>query len=280
MSEAARNWGPGGPRLSETRDSQRRASGPRLASRPTVRRRRGWLVMLALVLIVSLLAALLLLPGIERVIIRSDLDITESEVRSIIGLRAGEPLLLYDLEQAARRLESLAPVAEARLGLRFPDTLIVELQARYPLVSVLVPDSRRSRLYAMDETGMVFSPASRMQLRELPLLSGGLVRRLAPGQQVDAMLLPVLDSLDSLREAAPELMLTFSEFRVDPVAGGAVEVVAYPLSAPVAFRLEGRFTAEALRAGLIAAGSMRLPAGQVLDLRSGGIVLRNVEAGR
>ncbi len=275
MSEAARNWGPGRDRATELR-----SPGPRLTEVNAGNRRRGPLLLLAVVLLVALITTLLLLPGIERVIIRSDLDITESEVRSIIGLRAGEPLLLYDLDRAARRLESLAPVADANLGLRFPDTLIVELHARQPLVSVLVPDSRRSRLYAMDETGMVFSPASRMQLRELPLLSGGLIRRLAPGQQAEAMLLPVLHSLNILRDSAPDLLLSFSEFRVDPVAGGAVEVVAYPLSVPVAFRLEGRFTAEALRAGLIAAGSMRLPAGQLLDLRSGGIVLRNVETGR
>lgn len=280
MSEAARNWSPGRESGNPSRILKDGAGGPRLAPVSPGRRRRGPLVLLAVVLLLALISALLLLPGIERVIIRSDLDITESEVRSIIGLRSGEPLLLYDLDRAARRLESLAPVAQANLGLRFPDTLIVELQARQPLVSVLVPDSRGSRLYAMDRTGMVFSPASRMQLRELPLLSGGMLRRVAPGRGADPMLLPVLDSLSALQDQAPEVLLSFSEFRVDPVAGGAVEVVAYPLSLPVAFRLEGRFTHESLRTGLLAAQSMRLPAGQLLDLRSGGIVLRSGEASR
>jgi cell division protein FtsQ len=136
-----------------------------------------------------------------------------AQVRAHAGLRTGRPLLLVDLTAAARRVERLPWVAEARLERRLPGTVRIRVSERAPVAWAVDADGAP---WLLDRTGRVLArldapPADLVEVRGVRAAArpGSVVRPARPAR--------VLGELD------PELARTVG--RVELRRSGVVLVL-------------------------------------------------------
>jgi cell division protein FtsQ len=153
----------GGPAASRTRR--------RFARRQWRRRWVSWKPLLVLALVLALLVGGLWVVFFSRYLAVQDVMVSGTgllsteDVRRAARVPADEPLARVDLAGIERRVESLAPVADATVTRQWPDQLRIVVTER---VAVAVVDIG-GRIRGMDESGVVFRDYPRPP-RDLPLV--------------------------------------------------------------------------------------------------------------
>lgn len=130
----------------------------RFARRQWARRWGVWRPLLALVLVVAAVGGVVWLVGYSSVLAVEDVTVegtdhlTVAAVRDAAAIPVGDPLVRVDTDAVARRVESLAPVASARVERDWPHGVRVVVTER---VAVAVAEVG-GRTRGMDAEGVVF----------------------------------------------------------------------------------------------------------------------------
>jgi len=93
--------------------------------------------------------------------------VTEDEVRSLLGVRIGDPLLAVDPDAVAAGLTKHPWIASARVRRDLPATLAVDVVERRAAATALI-----GSLYLLDEAGRPFKRATPDEADGLPVLTG------------------------------------------------------------------------------------------------------------
>jgi cell division protein FtsQ len=111
------------------------------SQRQSGRGRRAFAIAIALTILVvaawALLGSSLLVVRHIRVIGGGGL-VSAGQVRSAARIPLGIPLATLDGAAAVRRVERLAPVLSARVSRSFPDTVVIAVRQRSPVLAVAV----------------------------------------------------------------------------------------------------------------------------------------------
>lgn len=105
--------------------------------------------------------------AIETFTITGNDRATETEIRGLLGIRAGENLLVADLGSAHDRLLSHPWIREVSIARRFPQGLDIAVVERQPVALVDL-----GHLYLLDERGEVFKRALPGDPLDLPVITG------------------------------------------------------------------------------------------------------------
>lgn len=181
---------------------------------------------------------------VKRIVVRGDVTMSESEIVQQAGISGRELLFRVDLASMERRLETHPIVRSAIVKRVLPNTLVIELQRRRPVLLALVNAGTTVTPITIDSDGVVVTRGADVEHWELPILSGLDFRATAPGTKLPSMLVPLLQDLRSLQMNAPQLFDMFSELRIDPRRGGGFDVIAFPKHVPVRVRLNDRLDRE------------------------------------
>ena len=200
---------------------------------PTVRRRSAGLsptraaAALALVLAalaiygVSTAAAF----GLDRLDIRGERYVDEASVKALVGVPPGTNLFRLSASAIEARIAGLAPVKEATVIVSLPDTVIVQIEEREPVLAWHVGDRR----LLVDAEGVVVAEEAVTEQHEqtLPIVED---RRflsvvLRPGHRIDAVDLDVATRLGSLDPADLDSVASGLTVAVDEEQGWVVRPV-------------------------------------------------------
>ena len=105
-------------------------------------------------------------------------------VRSAAAIPLRTPLARLDTAAAARRVERLAPVLTARVTRSFPDTVVIAVQQRTPVLAVAVA----SGYHLIDEYGVTVTSAG-SEPPGMPLLIGLPPARGSPAVRAAALVI-------------------------------------------------------------------------------------------
>jgi cell division protein FtsQ len=104
---------------------------------------------------------------LEEVILAGRTRLSPDEALALAGLRRGMNLLDVDLARACALLEALPFVRRARVELRLPDAVRIEVIERQPALWVAL-----GLVYVADEEGVIFRRVLSGERPELPVLTG------------------------------------------------------------------------------------------------------------
>jgi cell division protein FtsQ len=93
--------------------------------------------------------------------------VTEDEVRALLGVRIGDPLLAVDPDAVAAALTKHPWIASARVRRDLPATLAVDVVERKASATALI-----GSLYLLDEAGRPFKRATPEEADGLPVITG------------------------------------------------------------------------------------------------------------
>jgi hypothetical protein len=136
--------------------------------------------------------------GFGRLEVRNERYVQETEVRSLVGIVPGTNLFRLATPGIVERLRQLAPVADATVSVSLPDTVVVRLEEREPILAWHVGERR----LLVDAEGVVFAEEAvdGVHQQRLPVVED---RRfvsvvLRPGHRIDSVDLDVATRLGSL----------------------------------------------------------------------------------
>lgn len=121
-------------------------------------RRRRWLRVLVLLLVLALVGGCGWLVGFSSVLAARRVDVTgvkilsAAEVRSVAQVPLGTPLARQDIDSIAIRVAGLRPVSSVEVRRKWPTTISVTVRERTPLLAVRQP----SGFQLVDATGVSF----------------------------------------------------------------------------------------------------------------------------
>jgi len=266
-----------------------------LRGRPTrakrCRTRFGGLVGRLLLLLVSAIAAIALVEtllhlavagrfAISEVVVQSDLSISRDELLQVAGLTGGLSYFDVHTEQIERRVASLPQVRSVSAEKSFPNRVTLAVEARRPVAVAFAESGGLTRPLVIDTEGVVFTRSAALINWELPVISGLRFEGDQLGTRLPERLHPLLESLGELRDASPQLLGQFSEFRVSGAAGSGIQVLAYPVAHRIPIRLGDHIGEDLLKYAIMILDLMKdsesLGVDVVeLDFRSGQAVLRS-----
>lgn len=179
-------------------------------------------------------------PNLSITTVRLDGDavLSREQLLELTGLSRSMLYLHVDVHEIEQRLLSVPAVRSAQVRTQFPDTLIVDMQARTPLFVVDVVTANGVVPVVGDQDGVLFREAAAGEL-SLPAISGIQFRNFMPGDSLPADLNLLFQDLQILRREYMELFGLISEVRIVPV-GRRFETVLYPLTARIPVRLDAR----------------------------------------
>lgn len=146
---------------------------PSTGGKPRRRRAGPWRIALFAVLVLAVLAGacwsvlgsgLLVVRHVEVI---GNRLVTAAQVRQAAKIRPGAPLATVNTAAAAARIEQLAPVLSAAVSRSWPDTIVVTVRERTPVLAVA---SAAGGYQLIDPHGVVVRSAAR-QPAGMPLLS-------------------------------------------------------------------------------------------------------------
>ena len=199
-------------RQNRPRESVLKVAARSVERRRTARRRIGW--ALALLAGVPALAAGLAWGGhaawramfaeneffeIRQIEVTTDGDLGAENILEYARVRKGLNLVAVRPEDIRGALLSVPVIANAQVGRRLPDTLVIEVAERVSVARLGRPGSGSP--LAVDATGHVLGPSS--VRASLPVVVGVRDKGLRPGDVVgDAMLAEALRVLEIANQAA------------------------------------------------------------------------------
>jgi cell division protein FtsQ len=127
---------------------------------------------------------------VENVVVEGRAKTPEVMLRAALGIRPGEPILSYSLDEARRRLESIKWVEHATVERQLPGTIVVRLSERRPFAVW----QTEGRFRLVDRDGEVVTDSDVAQFaNQLPLVVG------AGAPQAAAALLDLLGHYPDLQ---------------------------------------------------------------------------------
>lgn len=181
-----------------------------------LRRRRVVLVVLGVLVALIAAGATLFTPlfDVDRIIVRGATNATAESIVQASGVRTGDPLIMMDTHQVARRVDRVPYVATARVKRVFPGTVIITVTERTAIAMATRDDAT---IALLDAAGRVVETRGEVP-PGLPRIDG-LTRIPAPGGTVEARTLPgVLAELPpGLRSLVAVLVVQDNEVQVQLV---------------------------------------------------------------
>ncbi len=215
-------------------------------------------------------------PNLAITTIRMDGDavLTREELLEATGLSSRVLYLHVDVARIEERLATVPLVRSASVRKEFPDTLVVDIQARTPLFVVDVVTDGATIPVAGDQDGVLFREALAGDLT-LPVISGVQFRNFSFGDALPDELEVLFQDLRVLRRDHMELFDLISEIRVVPV-GQRYETILYPIATTIPVRLDARARAQTYEQALRVASFVRAEHGEdnvaEIDLRGRDVV--------
>lgn len=71
--------------------------------------------------------------GVKTITIRGTHTLTVAQIRAAAAIKSGTPLVRLDTAGVTRRVEALSDVAEARVALHYPTTVVITIRERKPV---------------------------------------------------------------------------------------------------------------------------------------------------
>lgn len=164
---------------------------------------------------------------ISRLEIVGDTTLGREEILQWAALHSAEYLATVDCQRIAANIEAHPQVAAAEVSRLFPNGLRVSVTDRKAVAAVLATVDGRAVPVGVDREGVAFRALP--EGGDVPILSGIRFEGFRYGVHLPDSLLPVLRSLETLREAGPELLSAFSELRLVRRPYGELELLLYPL---------------------------------------------------
>ncbi len=113
---------------------------------------------------------------VSHVAVDGNVHITARDVITRSGIAEGQNIFDVDLDESARAIEEIPWVREARVRRRLPGRVYIEITEREPVALVA-----SSELLLMDETGKIVADAYTAGIVDAPLITGGDLGPLRPG---------------------------------------------------------------------------------------------------
>ncbi len=150
-------------------DSRVMVGSAKRGRRPADPRRTALVVVLALAVLGGACWALLgsSLLVVRHVEVVGDRLVTAAQVREVAKIKPGTPLASVNTEAAAARVEQLAPVLSAAVSRSWPDTIVITVRERTPVLALA---QAGGGYQLIDPYGVVVRSAARKPAG-MPLLS-------------------------------------------------------------------------------------------------------------
>ncbi len=256
-------------------------------SRPRGERLFAALAIAAAALVLAA-AATLALPSllrITRIEVSGAAAMTRDDVLEAALVREGASFFETDAARAKAALEADPRVESASVARRFPNGLVIGIEERRPVATVLVEAGGLQSPAYLDAEGVAFALAGAGSAYRspgtLPVVSGIRIENFRPGARLPAELVAPLEALGRLGERDGALLAAFSEIKVSRSRYGEVELLLYPMRHRVPVRTGPAPSAQDLRSILLVLdvmGSKGMDAAvSELDFRTGTVVYRGKE---
>ncbi len=105
---------------------------------------------------------------VADVVIEGRANTPEPLLRTAIGVRRGDPILGFSVEQARARIEKLSWVEHATVERRLPNRVVVQVQERRPFAVW----QNQGRFLLIDRAGQIVTNSNVADFRHLPLVVG------------------------------------------------------------------------------------------------------------
>jgi cell division protein FtsQ len=231
----------------------------------------GLVMLLLAILAGELLYHFVLVPHfrISRIVVESDSRVSEDVLRNLAGVTPDASLLTLNPRITAERIAAHPSVREVGVSRSFPETLILRVDTRTPLAVILAEVDGGQQAVLIDGDGVLFErgtlTAEKAADLRLPALSGLQLEGFTPGMRLPIRLLGLVTRLKEMQVEAPQLFRQLSEIRVVPRGSHEFEVLLYPMSYPVAVRVDSEFTIEQCTYALVVLDALRQD-GRIKDL--------------
>ncbi len=239
------------------------------------------IILLIVFLIAELLFHFVISPGliVKKIIVKSDLHLSEPEVLSIAGITEKEYYFSLNPEEIQSNLNAYPLVKRSVVEKVFPGTLKLTIYGRDPLVIAFAEgDKGRSVPVAIDEDGVVFQIGSGITNWDLPVISGLKFKDLNAGMELPEILNAFFADMKTLKGSYPELFRLISEVRIIPRGGTGYELLLCPLVYSIKVRFGSSISARNLKSAIMILDLLEKQglADRVkeLDFRTGEIVYR------
>lgn len=216
---------------------------------------------------------------INRIVVDSDLEISDERLLEISGLSQAPHYAAVDTAAVEERVAQLPAVQSVEVEKRFPNEISISVRKRTPLAISFAEEG--SFPVVVDSEGVIFQWKEEVESLDLPVLSGLHFEEPTLGTRLPGYLRPFLEDLRDLAEQQPVLFRQFSEFRIVPTGERDFEVVVYPQAFDVPVRIEPRLDERTAKYIVMALDAFRrdgrLATIQELDFRGGEVVYRTRE---
>ena len=211
------------------------------ARNPATRFLVGVAIALGVLILLEMSFHLFLAPRfrITRVVVESDLPVSDAELLRMARIRGDELYFSLDPAIVAESLEEYPAVSSALVEKQFPDTLEISILRRRPVAAVM----SGAGVLHVDSEGMLFSPVQERIRSDLPVVSG-LDGGVVAGVRLPEYAEVVLSSVQELKMHRPELYRMISEYEIVSHEGMMYDVVLYPVPFSTPVRVSTAFTAE------------------------------------
>lgn len=241
-------------------------------------------VLLSAVVVLYVLAVTVVLPRlrINRVVVHADFEMDREALLAIAGLDGGAYFFSLDADETERALESHPPIRSATVEKEFPNSVVLTLDRRRPLIVALVGTDAGTTPALIDETGTVFATGQSAAGADVPVLSGVSFRGNVVGSQLPDSLVGLLESLYRMRVDTPEVFDLVSEVRVDAHRAGDFDLLVHFRGFRVPVRIGSTINGESCTYALMVLDVLDQQGisemVEELDFRSGEVVYRMKEA--
>ncbi|MDA3950860.1 MAG: FtsQ-type POTRA domain-containing protein [Spirochaeta sp.] len=235
------------------------------------------------IVVVYVLSVTVVLPRLQitRVVVHADFEMDRGQLLDLAGL--GERTYFFEIDTAEiqDRLESFPPIRSAAVSREFPNAVVLGLDRRRPLLLALMQGDEGTTPMLIDETGTIFQTGDGATGYDVPVLSGVSFQGRVIGSTLPNSMTVLLDSIYTLRVAAPELFGVISEIRVEAHRAGDFDVLLYFQGFGVPVRVGSTIDQETCTYALMVLDVLEkqevAPSVRELDFRSGEIVYRMKE---
>jgi cell division protein FtsQ len=114
-------------------------------------------------------------------------NIPKAQIQRAGRLAPGQNLMALDLQQIQKDIQRLPYVAEAEIRRQVPDTLVIRIKERVPMLRVLASggDLGSTEVYYLDREGVLLKPRAGEAVASLPQVTGLRQADLDAGQRLD-----------------------------------------------------------------------------------------------
>jgi len=206
---------------------------------------RTVIILMIVFVAVQLIFKIAIVPNIvlKKIKVESDIELSDSEIRTIAGIETGLYYYNLDVDRIRERLEDYPPVRKASVEKIFPDKLQLYLFGRKAVAQSVLNVKEKSVPVAIDREGVVFEKGEDMDNWDLPVISGISFSSVQLGDGFPRPLLPLLEDLEQMREKERALYDLISEIRVEKRGEQGYDLIlflhSYPLKARTGRDLNG-----------------------------------------